>query len=316
MDGLLVVDKPSGPTSHDVVGRMRRILHKRRIGHTGTLDPLATGVLPLVIGRATRLARFLSAGNKSYEAIIRLGFATDTADNEGTQVGARYDGPLPAVEVIDRALDAFRGQFLQQPPVFSAKKIGGRRSYDLARQGPTRVGPVSDRGRTGVGPCQNVDGALAPTLVTVNRLVITNLDADQVSLTLDCSGGFYVRSLAHDLGERLGTGAHLIALRRTRSGECSLDEAISLAAVERDPQAAAMHVVPLARMLTSLPPVTLDAEGLQRALHGRNLEAPAAPTEDPDSWPFVRLLDSAGDLVAIAERMGPSGLLHPSVVLR
>ncbi|PYQ72582.1 MAG: tRNA pseudouridine(55) synthase TruB, partial [Acidobacteria bacterium] len=120
----------------------------------------------------------------------------------------------------------------------------------------------------------------------------------------------------HDLGERLGTGAHLIALRRTLSGECSLDDSISLAAAERDPQAAARGVVPLARMLTSLPPVTLDAEGLQRALHGCNLEAPAAPTADPDSWPFVRLLDSAGDLVAIAERMGPSGLLHPSVVLR
>ncbi|PYR12373.1 MAG: tRNA pseudouridine(55) synthase TruB [Acidobacteria bacterium] len=316
MDGLLVVDKPSGPTSHDVVARMRRILRERRIGHTGTLDPLATGVLPLVIGRATRLARFLSAGDKSYEAIVRLGFATDTADSDGTQVGARYEHPLPAVEVIDRALDAFRGQFLQQPPLFSAKKIGGRRSYDLARQGPTRVGPGSDRGRTGVGLNQDVDGAPAPTLVTVNRLVITNLDADQVSLTLHCSGGFYVRSLAHDLGERLGTGAHLIALRRTLSGECSLDDSISLAAAERDPQAAARGVVPLARMLTSLPPVTLDAEGLQRALHGCNLEAPAAPTADPDSWPFVRLLDSAGDLVAIAERMGPSGLLHPSVVLR
>src|SRR5437868_2659956 len=241
MDGLLVVDKPSGPTSHDVVARMRRILRERRIGHTGTLDPLATGVLPLVIGRAARLARFLSAGDKSYQAIIRLGFATDTADKEGAQVGARYEHPLPAVEVIDRALDAFRGQFLQQPPLFSAKKIGGRRSYDLARQGPTG----SDRGRTGVGPNQtgvgpnqDVDGAPAPTLVTP------------------------------------------------------------------------------ARMLPSRPPVTLDAEGLQRALHGRTLEAPAAPTADPDSWPFVRLLDSAGDLVAIAERMGPSGLLHPSVVLR
>ena len=316
MDGLLVIDKPSGPTSHDVVARVRRILRERRIGHTGTLDPLATGVLPLVIGRATRLARFLSASDKSYEAIIRLGFATDTGDCEGTQVGTRHEGALPPVEVLDRALDAFRGQFLQRPPVFSAKKIAGHRSYDLARRGPTRVGPVSDPRRTRVGPCQDVDGAPAPTRVTVNRLAITHVDADQLSLALDCSAGFYVRSLAHDLGERLGTGAHLIALRRTRSGDCSLDDAISLAAAEHKPQAAVRQVVPLTRMLTSLPPVTLDAEGLQRALHGRNLEAPDAPIADPGSRPFVRLLDANGDLVAIAERTGPSGLLHPSVVLR
>jgi tRNA pseudouridine55 synthase len=327
MDGLLVVDKPSGPTSHDVVARMRRILREQRIGHTGTLDPLATGVLPLVIGRATRLARFLSAGDKSYEAIIRLGFATDTGDREGTQVGTPYEGPLPTVEVIDRALDAFRGQFLQQPPVFSAKKIAGHRSYDLARQGQTRVGPGSDPGQTGVRPgsdpgrtrvrpSQEADGAPAPTRVTVNRLVITRVEADRLSLALDCSAGFYVRSLAHDLGERLGTGAHLIALCRTRSGECSLDDAIPLAAAEHDPKGAAQRVVPLAGMLTSLPPVTLDADGLQRALHGRNLEAPGVLLADSGARPFVRLLDSDGDLVAIAERTGASGLLHPSVVLR
>jgi tRNA pseudouridine55 synthase len=200
--------------------------------------------------------------------------------------------------------------------VFSAKKIAGRRSYDLARRRPTRVGPESDPGRTRVGPCQDVDGVPAPTLVSVNRLVITHVQADRLSLTLDCSAGFYVRALAHDLGERLGTGAHLIALRRTRSGDCSIDDAISLAAAEHDPRAAARRVVPLARMLTSLPPVTLDAEGLQRALHGRNLEASEVPIADQGFRPFVRLLDSNGDLVAIAERTGPSGLLHPSVVLR
>src|SRR4029453_6840552 len=127
MDGLLVIDKPAGPTSHEVVARVRRALGERRIGHTGTLDPTATGVLPLVLGRATRLARFLSAGDKSYEAVLRLGVATDTNDAQGAPAGLSYQGPMPSYAAIDRALDAFRGTFLQQPPAFSAKKIDGRR---------------------------------------------------------------------------------------------------------------------------------------------------------------------------------------------
>lgn len=134
MDGLLVIDKPAGPTSHDVVARIRRVLRERRIGHTGTLDPAATGVLPLVLGRATRLARFLSSSDKCYEAQIRLGVATDTYDADGAPVGAAYGGLWPSAEEISRALEGFRGQFLQQPPAYSAKKIAGRRSYDLARQ--------------------------------------------------------------------------------------------------------------------------------------------------------------------------------------
>jgi predicted methyltransferase len=134
MDGLLIIDKPPGPTSHDVVARVRRALGERRIGHTGTLDPAATGVLPLVLGRATRLARFLSASDKSYEAVVRLGVATDTQDAEGAASGPRYEGPLPSHAMIDRALDSFRGTFLQQPPAFSAKKIDGERSYRTARR--------------------------------------------------------------------------------------------------------------------------------------------------------------------------------------
>src|SRR5438132_2714272 len=133
MDGVLVIDKPTGPTSHDVVARVRRAIRERRIGHTGTLDPAASGVLPLVIGRATRLARFLSAGEKRYEACIRLGIVTDTGDATGSPIGAVYSGALPSRDAIESALGAFRGTFLQQPPVYSAKMIGGHRSYDLAR---------------------------------------------------------------------------------------------------------------------------------------------------------------------------------------
>ena len=134
MDGLLVIDKPAGPTSHDVVARVRRLLGERRVGHTGTLDPMATGVLPIVVGRATRLARFLSAATKRYEAVIRLGIDTDSYDATGVPVGAPYEGPWPARAAVERALDTFRGTYAQQPPAFSAKKIAGQRSYHLARK--------------------------------------------------------------------------------------------------------------------------------------------------------------------------------------
>src|SRR5262252_88967 len=138
MDGLLIIDKPAGPTSHDVVARMRRALGERRIGHTGTLDPAATGVLPLVVGRATRLARFVGASSKSYEAVVRLGVATDTADAAGLPIGPPHDGPLPSRDAIDRALSEFRGTFLQRPPAYSAKKVAGTRSYALARASRSR----------------------------------------------------------------------------------------------------------------------------------------------------------------------------------
>jgi tRNA pseudouridine55 synthase len=206
MDGLLVVDKPAGPTSHDVVARMRRVLDERRIGHTGTLDPAATGVLALVLGRATRLAQFLTDSSKSYEAVVRLGVATDTGDAQGRAIGPVGGRPVPSRDAIEEALQGFRGTFLQQPPAFSAKRIGGKRSHDLARAGVASVLP-------------------APVSVTVHRLDIVGADGDCVTLNLECSAGFYVRALAADLGERLGVGAHLVALRRTRAGDCTLQRA-------------------------------------------------------------------------------------------
>ncbi len=306
MDGLLVIDKPAGPTSHDIVARMRRVLRERRIGHTGTLDPLATGVLPLVVGRATRLARFLSATEKRYDAVVRLGVATDSGDSEGSPVGEAWTGAIPARDVVERALDAFRGEFQQTPPAFSAKKIGGQRSYELARKGltPTRASDASADG----------GGGIRPQTVRVTQLEVTALDGDRLALSLTCSAGFYVRALAADLGERLGTGAHLVALRRTRVGALTLDTAVALDAAEGDPAAAAAALVPLARMLTELPAVTLDADAVRRAVQGRDLDS-AVAAGGPSA--FVRLLDEAGDLVAIAEPSeGRAGLLHPSVVLR
>src|ERR1035437_4032146 len=258
MDGLLVVDKPAGPTSHDVVARVRRVLGERRIGHTGTLDPAATGVLPLVLGRATRLARFLSARDKSYDAVIRLGVATDTYDGRGVAVGPRHDGAWPSREAIAAALDRFRGTFEQQPPAFSAKKIDGRRSYTLARA----------RGQAPALPALP-----APVSVTARTIDIVSVDGDCVTLAIDCSAGFYVRSLAHDLGAALGTGAHLAALRRTRSGDFTLADSLPLAAAEDDRDAALAAVIPLDRMLLSLPAVVLTEQGARHAAHGRDLSA-------------------------------------------
>jgi tRNA pseudouridine55 synthase len=308
LDGLLVVDKPAGPTSHDAVARVRRALGERRIGHTGTLDPAATGVLCLVLGRATRLAQFLSSSDKTYEAVVRFGFATDTGDADGRATRASGASGMPARDAVEAALDAFRGTFMQQPPAFSAKKIGGRRSHELARA-RARAGETGDRGDLADLP--------APVGVTVHRLDIVGLEADRVTLRVHCSAGFYVRSLAHDLGERLGVGAHLVALRRTRSGDVTLETAIPLDAVERDPARAAAAIVPLRDVLPVLPVIMLSAEGVKRAINGCELSERDSVSVQPPASPklLYRLVDPAGDLVAIARPSARPGFLHPAVVL-
>jgi tRNA pseudouridine55 synthase len=341
MDGLLVVDKPAGPTSHDVVVRLRRALGERRIGHTGTLDPMASGVLALVLGRATRLARFMAGDRKRYDAIVSLGVATDTYDAEGKPTGAAYAGPFPSVAALEQALESFRGSFLQHPPAYSAKKIGGRRSYDLARS-------LETHGQAQVVP--------APVTVSVTQLTLTGYEDGNVRLTVDCSAGFYVRSLAHDLGQRLGTGAHLSGLRRTRCGAAWLDQARTLASIEDDPQSAIDGLVPMAGMLPSIPAVMLTASGATRATHGCSLGpadlvaesrgegSPPPAGADRWWWPvdddgagsepsdqgsalsapnlqsarrvhYVRLLLSSGSLLGMAETTAGSGILHPCVVL-
>jgi len=304
MDGLLVIDKPPGPTSHDVVAIMRRVLGERRIGHTGTLDPAASGVLPLVLGRATRLARFLSAGDKRYEAVVRFGVATDTYDGEGTPVGTARKGVRPAREAIEAALDAFRGTFVQQPPSYSAKKIAGRRSYDMARAGSS---------------FDDAPALPAPVKVTVHRLEITRIEDDDVTLDVECSAGFYVRSLAHDLGRLAGVGAHLAALRRTLSAGLTLDDSMPLEFAERSREDTMAAVVSIDRMLPWLDAITLTDEGVLRAVHGRDIgrsEVAAGSVTAAGPTTVVRLIDELGRLVAIAEATDAPGVLHPAVVLR
>lgn len=328
MDGILVIDKPVGLTSHDVVARVRRVLGERRIGHTGTLDPGASGVLPLVVGRATRLARFLSAGDKSYDAVIELGFSTDTGDAGGTPVNPGRPFERPSRTAVESALDQFRGTFLQQPPAYSAKKIDGTRSYRLARRRKRQDAPPA-----------------LPALasVTASAIDVVGLERNNITLRIVCSAGFYVRSLAHDLGEWLGTGGHLVELRRTRSGDFTLADAIALDVIERDRDAAMTALVPPARTLLRFSSVVLTVEGTERASHGRDLDPShllsiASTTADPEpgatlpetrlrsaerrfepSPPpapqWVKLLDAQGTLVGIGRVTSASGTLHPSVVL-
>jgi tRNA pseudouridine55 synthase len=298
MNGVLVIDKPGGPTSHDVVACLRRATGVTRVGHTGTLDPIASGVLALVFGRATRLAQFLTSAEKQYDAQIKLGFETDTYDVTGTPSGEGADRrtiePLNRRQV-EEALHEFRGSYLQHAPPFSAKKIDGVRAYHLARRG-TPVLP-------------------AASPVSVSRLELTDIHQDVLMLRLTCSSGFYVRSLAHEIGKRLGTGACLQALRRLRSGEFSLEQAVPLDAIARDSSLARERLLPMSSILRALPGLTLTGDGARRAARGNTVGQEHLLGPAVLSAARVRLLDPDGQLIAIAEPTREPGLLHPAVVV-
>ncbi len=294
MDGVLIVDKPAGPTSHDVVARARRALRTPRIGHTGTLDPLATGVLPLVIGRATRLASLLSGADKEYVGAIRLGVATDTYDAAGLDTGPPEPPQGVDAARIEAALDLFRGTFEQTPPPFSAKKIGGVRAYELARR------------RVAVHP--------SPVSVTVHELTMVEYREGLARIRVRVSAGFYVRSLAHDLGQRLGCGAYLETLRRVKAGDFAEDSAITLDDLDRDGMEAARRIVPVEQLLPHIPAVVLNERGLKRASHGNEIMSEDATVWGLPGSSTYKLLDAGGRLIAIAESR-PGGLLHPVTVL-
>jgi tRNA pseudouridine55 synthase len=301
-DGVVVVDKPSGPTSHDVVDRVRAAMATRRVGHTGTLDPFATGVLPVCVGKATRLVRFLAEGDKVYRATVLLGFATSTDDLLGEPLAEAV--PFEAdPAALAAACAKLVGPLMQVPPLYSAKRVGGQRMYDLARQGM----PV----------------ARQPVPVTVHALEVARCEGDRVEVEVRCSPGTYVRALARDLGEELGVGGHLVALRRTWSSGFGLEDAIGwddIAARARE------EVVPLARLLPGLPAVTVGAEGAADLRHGRALTRSRVAAGFPHASPpeRFRVLDEAGRLLALAVPRGfePGGaappvepVLHPDVVL-
>lgn len=281
LNGVLPVDKPRGPTSHDVVARARRELRLRRIGHTGTLDPFASGLLLLCLGPSTRIAEFLTAMDKSYGATIRLGVSTDTDDLTGEPV--RTDEgwrDLDRAEV-ETALGAQIGVVMQRPPAYSAKKVGGERMYAAARRGE-----AVER---------------EPVEVTIHAIRITRFELPELDVEVDCESGTYIRAIARDLGDALGVGGHLTGLRRTRVGRFSVEDALPLDSLA-DSAAVGTALLTPAEALAHLPSVTLDEVEIGSIRHGRSIPAgPAVPPSGP-----LALLSSRRELVAVGDRRGPA----------
>ena len=291
MHGVLVVAKPAGPTSHDVVALVRRLALTRRIGHGGTLDPFASGVLPLFLGGATRLVEYHLADDKAYRATVCFGATSTTDDLDGEL--SPIPAPAPSREALEEALRAFVGPQLQQPPAYSAIQVGGRRAYALARAG-TAV-------------------ELAPRQVEIKRLELlewdgTDPDRPIAVLDVTCSAGTYVRALARDLGARLGSGAYLGALVRTASGPFTLDGARSLdeirdAAATAGPDGIRALLLPPDTGLDALPAVSLTADEIADAAQGRYVR-PTAGLRGTDEGTPLRLLDAAGLIVGMGRREG------------
>lgn len=306
-DGILVIDKPAGMTSHDVVARVRRIVSERRVGHTGTLDPFATGVLIVLVGKATRLAQFLSGSVKEYEAVIRLGFATDTGDVTGTPLAPVAEKTNPwRKEEIEAALASLRGEIEQVPPMYSAKKLGGKKLYELARRGeeverkPVRVTIHSFEltGEADMFP-QNTDGTT------------------DIQVRVACSAGTYVRTLAEDFGKRLGVGAHVAELRRTKAGDFALADATTLEHLEQSVRHNSLDEVLVTPdgALEFLPCVSLNSLEVQRTHQGLPLKLESKGQQTFGELDWVRMRDEAGSLVAVGMYDPETDLVRPRVVL-
>ncbi len=288
LTGVLPVDKPEGPTSHDIVARARRALGTRRIGHTGTLDPFASGLLLLCLGRATRIAEYLTGLDKTYQARARLGAVTDTDDRTGAVLAVSDAWRALDAARVEEALQALAGPQLQVPPAYSAKKVEGERMYRRARRG------------------EEVE--LPPVPVQVRRIEVLGLELPDVDFEVECSSGTYIRALARDLGERLGTGAHLVALRRTRIGAVDVGVAVPAERLD-DPEAVRGAWLSPADALAHLPRVEVNAGQAGELAHGGPI---FAPEELPADTPIA--VAEAGDLVAIAECV--AGMLRPRKVFR
>ena len=298
MNGVLVVDKPKGPTSSDVVQIVRRALKVKKAGHTGTLDPMATGVLPLCLGDATRIAQVLTDGNKAYDATLKLGVTTDTLDAEGAVLQTRAV-PTLTRERLEQVFATFRGALMQTPPMYSAKKVGGKKLYDLARQGVTVERKAAN--------------------VTVSKLeIISPLRPSgddsgtwDLGLAVRCSAGTYIRTLAEDIGRKLGVGAHLRELRRTAAGKFTISQAITIEELADMPEPADA-LVSMNLAISHLPAFTVREDRVAKTMNGMSTRVFETGLADRE---VVRMITEAGGLLAIGFFDAAENVIQPKAVL-
>ena len=302
LSGVLIIDKPAGLTSHDVVARVRRVLGMRQVGHFGTLDPFATGVLPLSVGKATRFAQFYLKSRKAYEGMIRLGFATDTYDATGEPVTEPVTVAPDQVE-LEKIFRGFTGRLMQVPPPYSAKRVGGKRAYELARQHK----PVH----------------LAAVAVEIYALEVLSVESDRIQVAVECSGGTYVRSLAHDIGQKLGCGAHLAGLRRTAVAEFTESRLVSIEDLAKavETKEIERYLVPLEALLPDCPELVVRGREEVSVRHGREFQlvqtsgsAGGRVAERQPAFSLLKILNPEHRLIAVARHVSGS-IYHPGLVL-
>lgn len=301
MNGLLIIDKPEGITSHDVVARVRRMLRTKRVGHTGTLDPFATGVMVILVGQATRLAQYLDKDEKEYEATVKFGFETDTGDKTGSRIadrGLRNDelSELLASTNWENILRQFRGKIEQVPPMYSAKKVDGKKLYELARSGRTIE--------------REPQKVIIRELEVLDNITVRNTPS-AIRVRVVCSAGTYIRTLAEDIGRAVGAGAHLIELRRTRAGRFDISRTIKLADLEKADDPASV-LIPMSEAVAHLSELTLNDDRVVKTRNGMSTRIHDDRFTDGET---VRMVDQKGELVAIGEfRLDEKSVL-PKVVL-
>jgi tRNA pseudouridine55 synthase len=334
MNGILIIDKPAGITSHDVVARVRRILRTKRVGHTGTLDPFATGVMVILVGKATRLAQFLDKDRKEYVAAVRFGFETETGDLTGAPKETQITNYELRIADVEAALTDFRGEIMQTPPMYSAKKIEGKKLYELARKGieierqpvsvniyelelvdtPEREGS-GDGGVPGPNyqPANASGGESAAAAAAENKAQSSKIE-DQITIRVACSAGTYIRTLAEDIGRRIGTGAHLAALRRTGAGRFDLSQAVTLEKLEATLAENKLDeiFVSMNEAVSHLPAIELSADEVLKVQNGMPLKC---ETESFAENQAVRLTDGDENLLAIGFYKSEQKMIQPRTVL-
>ena len=296
MDGILIIDKPEGPTSHDVVNRVRRILKTKKVGHTGTLDPFATGVLVMLVGKATRLAQFLDKDEKEYQAVVRFGFETDTGDKTGSPKSGAQSSESVTIQEIENVLPKFRGEIQQIPPMYSAKKVDGKKLYEHARKG--------------------IDVEREPVQITVRELELVEPEEirnprSAIRIRVLCSAGTYIRKLAEDIGRAAGTGAHLAELRRTRAGRFRIEDAVTFEDLEQTADPGGL-LRPLNEAIVHLPEFVLEHDRVERTVNGLSTRV---EREDLKDGTVLRMLNRGGDVIAVGTYSAREHIIRPKIVL-